>query len=227
VVETAAIVAIAVAVVWTALGRPGWSAKATAATPAAKAEVPLPGEPITLVGAEISGSQTAKTGLIIFSDFQCPFCAKFARDTMPTLMEQYVKTGNLLVAFRQLPLPIHNLAERVAATAVCAGKQGKFWSFHDEIFKAPRLEDGTSGSAAKAVGLDAKALETCLTTDGLASVKSDLDLADRLGVQGTPTFLLGSMLPDGRLKATERFSGALPIAEFQRRLNGAIALATK
>src|SRR5215213_6696082 len=74
------------------------------------------------------GSQDARVVLIDFSDYQCPFCGRFYRDTMPQLDREYFKTGKVKYIFRDLPLEaIHPHAFKAAQAARCAGEQGKFW----------------------------------------------------------------------------------------------------
>src|SRR6187551_2561046 len=61
---------------------------------------PLPKEPISIAGAATKGSPQAKVALVIYSDFECPFCARFANDTWPALDSKYVASGRVRVAFR-------------------------------------------------------------------------------------------------------------------------------
>ena len=71
---------------------------------AAEESQPVPVTPVSFSNAPIKGDIHAKVGIIVFSDFQCPFCAKFARDTLPTLEKEYVDTGKVFLAFRNNPL---------------------------------------------------------------------------------------------------------------------------
>jgi protein-disulfide isomerase len=86
----------------------------------------LPTKPLAISGAPSVGSRTAQVALIEFSDFDCPFCAKFSKDTRPILEERYGSSGQVLFVFKQLPLPIHPEARVAAAGSLCAAKQGKF-----------------------------------------------------------------------------------------------------
>ena len=76
--------------------------------------------------------------MLEFSDFECPYCGKFSTEVLPTLQKQYIETGRLLFAFRNLPLKIHPHAEAAAFAASCAGEQQKFWPFHDLLFANPK-----------------------------------------------------------------------------------------
>ena len=145
---------------------------------------------------------------------------------MPAIRDQYVKTGKVLIAFRQFPLPIHEHAQKASEAAICAGRQGKFWLFHDALFNDHNSLDETRLIAvATQVGADSLAFRKCL--DGAASeaVKEDSTSGSIVGVEGTPTFLVGILMPDGRLKVTERFSGALPFSDFQSRIDRVVAAA--
>jgi protein-disulfide isomerase len=102
---TLAFIATCAVVIWvmlTSRTRPTVAAAAAApdARPTRPPEPPLPDRPVTLEGAAVQGDRTAKVALIVYSDFQCPFCAKFGRDALPEIQSRYVKTGKVLLAFR-------------------------------------------------------------------------------------------------------------------------------
>lgn len=193
--------------------------QARAAGSARRPEPPLPTEPLSLDGAVLRGSTAARVALIEYSDFECPFCGKFARETLPTLEAKYVRTGQVLVAFRHYPLTIHALAVKAAEAAECAGKQGKFWEMHDRLFEEPRRLDGTDlRQSAQTLGLDGRAFENCLSGEAGAKVRADMENAKALGITGTPTFFLGRVGPDGRIRVTQRLSGAQPTGIFEAAL---------
>lgn len=226
IVETFAIVAVAGAVVWSTAGRPAVTTGSvgTVQPPPRPTPPPMPIEPMSLEGAELLGSRTALIGMALYSDFECPFCARFARETLPALDAQYVKTGKLLLAFRQFPLPIHGLAMKAAEAAECAGRQGKFWPYHDRLFLAPQTLDPVRLTEhARRTGLEPTRFAACLDGQAAADVTSDKTGGTPLGVVGTPTFLAGPILPDGRVSVSQRFSGALPLAEFQAILDRLLA----
>lgn len=83
----------------------------------------------------VLGDMNAKVTLIEYSDFQCPFCDKFFRETYPLLKKEYVDTGKVRLVYRHFPLSFHPLAEPAARASECANEQGKFWEMHDGIFK--------------------------------------------------------------------------------------------
>ena len=221
IIETVALVTIALAILYTVKDGPTRSAARAAGARPPRPAAPLPVEPISLAGAPTSGSKTAKIAMVVYSDFQCPFCAKFAREMLPTLQKQYVDTGRVLIAFRQLPLEMHAFAQKAAEGSLCAERQGKFWPFHDGLFANPQaLDTGSLEQRAAELGLDTAAFKTCLSGQTAANVESDKKGAERFGITGTPTFLVGPLVAEGRLKVTERFSGALPVQQFQTVLEG-------
>ena len=82
------------------------------------------------------GAPEAPLTLIEFSDYQCPFCRRFAETTLPVLKRDYIETGKLRYVFRDFPLDrLHPQARKVAEAAHCAGDQGKYWAMHDLLFQ--------------------------------------------------------------------------------------------
>jgi protein-disulfide isomerase len=120
-----------------------------------------------------------------------------------------VDAGKLLLAFRYLPLEqIHPFALKAAEAAECAGRQQQFWPMHDLLFgDQPHLDDASLSERAKGLHLNVKQFDTCLAGPATDTVKADEAAAKALGIAGTPTMLLGAIQSDGRVKATQRFSG--------------------
>jgi protein-disulfide isomerase len=199
------------------------NAKRGASSDRAAQPAPLPSDPVPLGGAAMRGSERAKVVLIEFSDFQCPFCGKFARDTFPALDAQYIQSGKVQMAFRQFPMEMHRQAFHAAEGAVCAGQQGRFWEFHDALFRRPPgLDDPALQDAARVAGLRTKEYGECLghTKD---RVRDDVTLGQTLRISGTPTFLFGIRSSPGSVTVTGRMAGARPVADFQRVLDALIA----
>jgi protein-disulfide isomerase len=221
-VATLLMIVVASALLWRMFTVDSRPRAAGATRPAARAApAPLPREPLSLEGAAIKGSKDAKVAIIEYSDFQCPYCATFARDTFPELDKRYVETGKVVFAFRHLPLEtIHPRAVKAAESAECAGRKGRFWEMHDRLFLNPKeLGDVSLRSRATAIGLDLKDFDDCLDGQTAAKVRSDASGAKALAVSGTPTFFVGSVQSDGRVKVLERFSGAQTVASFEKILD--------
>jgi protein-disulfide isomerase len=179
--------------------------------------LPLPKEPISLQGAALLGNANAKVAIIEYSDFQCPYCSAFVRDTLPAIQERYMAPGKVMLAFRHLPLQqLHPFALKAGEAAECAGRQGKFWKMHDILFKNQRqLNDESFERFANDIGLLAGPFGTCLAGEASDRVKQDAASATALAVSGTPTFFVGVVERDGRVKVTQRLTGALPPKQFE------------
>lgn len=177
--------------------------------------------------APFKGDRSARVTLVEFADYQCPFCARHFRATLPQLERDYIGTGKLRYVFRDFPLQsIHKEAFRAAEAANCAGEHGKFWEMHDRLFANQKsLGANQLGLHAEAVGLDGPEFERCLAS-GKYAAKIRRDMADgqKAGVRATPTFLVGLTEADGQMvKATTMLVGAQPYRVFQEAIEALLA----
>jgi len=209
VLATVALIGAAGAVMWSVFGRPMLSR-------AGRTQVSVPTEVLRLDGAAVLGSGTSKLVLVEFSDFECPFCSRFAKEVFPQLKAKYVDPGLMQIVFRHNPLErIHKRARPAAVTAECARRQGKFWPTHDRLFLDPaRLEASDLLDHAAATGLDMVALAECTKGDAEDRITEDATLARRLGLTSTPAFVFGMPVGDGTVKATDVLTGAKPFSDF-------------
>jgi len=147
------------------------------------------------------GSRQARVALVEFSDFYCPYCARFATDVLPELRRRYVDTGRVLLIFRHFPLEeIHPDARRAGAIAACAGAQNRFWEMHDALFGGLRGREGAGFVAAtESLGINLQTFEICVKKQADNDVSRDLAIGNSMGVTGTPTFLVGPISAEGRL----------------------------
>ena len=178
---------------------------------------------ISIAGAPFLGDQKARITIVEFSDYQCPFCGRYATETLPQLIEKYVKTGKVKYVFRNFPLEqLHPLAEKAAEASACAGDQQKYWEAHDRFFRNQHNLSATDmPSQAAALGLDIAQFEECLESGKYASrVKADVMEGQKFNVRGTPSFFFGKEVVDGKLKAIRFLSGALPVDKFQGVIDG-------
>ncbi|SPF54395.1 Thiol:disulfide interchange protein DsbA [Candidatus Sulfopaludibacter sp. SbA4] len=180
---------------------------------APKAPAPFQGADVPLSGDAVLGSKDARVTLVEFVDYQCPFCQLNFKDTLPRLIKEYVDTGKVRYVAHDFPLvTIHSNALNAAAAARCAGEQGKYWEMHDELFANQRALDAQSlPSYARQIGLDAGVFQTCVDNGAeAAKVREDLETGQKIGITGTPGFLLGLTDPKdpSLLKATKKISGA-------------------
>jgi protein-disulfide isomerase len=173
---------------------------------------------INTAGSPSLGEKTAKVTIVEFSDFQCPFCGRYATQTMPQLLDEYVKTGRVRYVFRNFPMDqLHPLAEKAAEASVCAADQGKFWEAHDRFFKNQQALDAKEMQGhAVVLGLDAPKFQQCLDSGKYTSrVKADVAEGQKYNVRGTPSFFFGTEMKDSKLKAVKFLSGALPFQDFK------------
>ncbi len=184
---------------------------------------------INIQGAPSKGDKNAKLALIEFSDYQCPFCARHVRETVPQIEKDFVKTGKLRYYFLDFPLGFHKQAAKAAEAADCAGDQGKFWQMHDRLFanqNALAPEDLLKHT--EALGLDASKFKECLEGGKHSDeIKKDMAEGQKAGITGTPAFLLGFIQPDGKVKALKKISGAQPYSAFKDAIDGLLATQKK
>jgi protein-disulfide isomerase len=189
-----------------------------------RAGIRVPTNPISLDGAAVRGASAARVILIEFADYECTFCAQFEQDSMPVLSREYVDSGKIKVAFRNLPLKIHPRAVPAARAADCARQQGKFWPFHALLFEVgAKLDDVSLQSYAKRTDLDQSAFDACLGSQSAGAVERDVEAAKSIGFHGTPSFLIGQLQADGRVRGITALRGARPVQDFRRALDDAIA----
>lgn len=152
------------------------------------------------------GDPSAPVTIIEFSDFECPFCASFYRNTLSQIEEKYIKTGKVKLVYRDYPLPFHSSAQKAAEAAECAREQEKFWEMHDAIFEnqgAITLSD--LKQYAVSLGLVGAPFNQCLDSGKYADeVKEDISDGAIAGVTGTPTFFING----------EKLVGAQPFEIF-------------
>jgi protein-disulfide isomerase len=184
---------------------------------------------LDIAGIPAKGPQDAKVVLVEFSDFQCPFCSRFARDTIPQVETDYVKTGKIKYVFGDLPLEsIHKYAFKAAEAASCAGEQSKFWEMHDRLFaNQSALKPEDLPQHAEAIGLDKTKFQQCLDTGQYASsIRKSMTKAGDAGVTGTPTVMIGVIQPkSSKVKVLKVLRGAQPFAAVKDALDNALATA--
>ena len=155
--------------------------------------------------APFRGPSNAPVDLVIFSDFQCPWCSRIAPD-LEKVANQFKE--DLRVTYRHFPLSsIHPHAQAAAESSVCAAEQGEFWTWHDALFdKQSEIGSLDYNQLAETLKLDTQAFASCLeSADPGQQVRADAAAAKKLGISSTP-----SLFVNGRqLQLTK----ARPIAE--------------
>ena len=151
-------------------------------------EVAAPRIEISLKNTSVRGPAGAPLMLVEYADYECPYC----QQVQPTLdrLEAEFK-GKVAFAYKDLPLPMHPHAQKAAEATQCAGLQGKYWEYHDLLLKTKGLDVPQLKAAAGQLGLETAGFNKCLDSGERAeAVKATLDEAQKLGLQGTPSFFL-------------------------------------
>lgn len=175
------------------------------------------------------GNQDAPVEFVIYSDFQCPFCGQFDERDFPPLVENFVKTGDVRVEWRPMPVIAGNIpmespeneSVRSAEAAMCAADQGQLWPYSEALYAAQGdpnsgvYDDEMLVETAGDLGLDTNTFESCLASgEKHDDVVGHYNEAIQRGIMGTPTFLI----QDAPVRYT-----AEGYADLERRLNDALA----
>lgn len=162
------------------------------------------------------GPEDAAVTIEEFADFECPYCGRYAAETLPRIKEAY--GDRVRYIYRDFPLTgIHQFAQKAAEAAQCAHEQGLFWEYHDllianqDALTVPDLK-----RYAGEVGMDTGMFDECLDS-GRTTREVLLDVQDgqQAGVSGTPAFVINGLL----------VSGAQPFEQFQLVIDQALAAA--
>lgn len=172
----------------------------------------------------MGNKETAQVAIVEFSDYECPFCKRFRDETLDQIKKNYLDTGKAVLVYRDLPLSFHNpAAEREAMAAECAREQGgdaKYFEYHDAIFAtSPGNGQGIVSEElikmAQKLGLAGGQFRDCLESEKFKEeVTADAAEAARIGINGTPGFVVGKLAKDGNVKGVI-ISGAQPYSAFQ------------
>ena len=150
----------------------------------------------------IIGNPNAPITIIEFSDFQCPFCAKFHIQTLPKIIDEYIKEGTVKLVFRDFPIQsIHPNALPASVAAECANEQGKFKEMHDKLFDKQNEWNNKNidnviilfNQYALEIGLEEEKFDSCLRNGKyVEEIQKDLNDGRTYGISGTPGFFIGN-----------------------------------
>jgi len=176
----------------------------------------------------MKGNTDAEITIIEFSDFQCPFCAKFHEATLEQIEQQYISTGKVNFVYRDFPVQsTHPNAIPASLASECADDQDKFWEMHDLIFENQRswqdLEITQSVEMFKQyaieISLDSNKFDSCLESgEHLEEIRNDLNDGRTYGVTGTPGFFVGN-----EKIGFVKIMGAQPFSSFQQVIDGQLS----
>ena len=149
---------------------------------------------VAIDGAPVRGAASAPVTIVEFSDFHCPYCRK----VQPVLDDLRARYGaKIRIVYRDFPLDsLHPQARAAAEASHCAIEQGRFWEFHDQIFKSdPDSSQVALNRIAKEIGLNVPAFETCTGAGKYkTSVQASVVEGTKLGITGTPTFFVNGRI---------------------------------
>lgn len=174
-------------------------------------EVPRIDKNLALTDRPSWGNPAAKVKLVSFSDFQCGYCARFAK-TLGQLKKEY-REDQLFIVFRDFPLNRHTHAVLAARAAKCAARQGKFWEYHDKLFKNQQeLERENLVAYATVLGLKKTGFVDCLDNNEEVrkQVEADRQEAMEQKFRGTPTVIVNG----------EPIQGALDLSSLKKKIDG-------
>jgi protein-disulfide isomerase len=157
---------------------------------------PLKTNPKASIGTSpTTGSPEQKIVLLEFSDFQCPYCAT-AHKTLKQLIAKH--PNQLTLAYKHYPLTrIHDQAMPAAQAAWAAAQQGQFWPYHDNLFnQQQKLGEPLYLATAKQLNLDLGQFDRDRQS-ALPAIQQDIDLANSLGIEGTPFLILNGEIWNG------------------------------
>ncbi len=147
-------------------------------------------------GSPFKGPVDAPVTMVLFTDFECPYCSKIE----PLLAQLLAKNPQTVkLVFKNMPLNFHKMAMPSARAAFAAREQGKFWEFHDRLFAEPKLSKEVIDKIALDLKLDIPKFEKDMASPQVqASINKDLMDAEKAGVTGTPTVFINGRIPQQR-----------------------------
>ncbi len=163
----------------------------------------------------IQGDANAKITMIEFGDYRCGYCHLYTAQTMPRILEQYIKTGKVRYIYRDTISVGGNETVATASVAACANEQGKFWDFHNMAhLRSSELTSLTGENLTATLvkmssgfGMKDNELQACLSSKRHdQKYTTEIELSRRFGVTGTPAFVINGYF----------FSGALPFEVYQK-----------
>ena len=177
------------------------------------------------------GPYDAPVTLIEFTDYQCPYCKRHATTVMPPLFKSYGDTGKVRFILREFPIvTLHPRAIAASEAALCAGDQDQYWGMHDALFNDQKANsDENFQQQAAALGLDVSVFAECMNSDKhTEQIKADVAEGRKLGVSGTPSFVVGLTDPEdpSKVHLTKFIRGAQPLPTFSAAIDELIKTAS-
>jgi protein-disulfide isomerase len=170
-------------------------------------------------GRPTLGSADAKITVVEFTDYQCPFCSRFATTTFDRIRQAYIDTGKIRWVVLDMPLSFHKEAMMASQAAHCANEQDRFWEFRALLYQnQDRLQAKHLAEYARQTGIDAEAFNNCFNSNRFdQKIQQDRQQAIKQQITGTPTFVIGTTTPD--VITGKRIVGAQPYKVFSSEID--------
>ncbi len=192
------LVVAGVAAIW-------WARASSRSDSAPRAVDPMPVSATAFDGYQL-GSDSAPVEIIEYSNFECPWCARFAILTKPDVRQRLINTGVVRWKYRDFLLGDHAAGNLAHESAACAGEQGLFWPMHDQLYfnQSRWMQDRRPGRTfrgyARDVGVNLDQYDDCMDEQRyLGRIAATREQGVALGVTGTPTFIVGGLMVSGAI----------------------------
>ena len=188
---------------------------------------PAPPQPTTAKLTNLTGFMLGRPDapltMVEFTDLQCPYCRQYVTTTFDQIKKNWIDTGKLRYISRDFPLDFHPQALNAARAARCAGEQGKFWDMRMTLMRnANLLTPDYIRKTAADMKLDMKAFAACTASTKFdADIQADLVEGARIGIGGTPTFVVGKT--NASTLEGPMIVGAMPYVQFDAKLKELLA----
>lgn len=171
----------------------------------------------------VLGDKNTTLVLYEFSDYECPFCRRFAAEVLSRVRTEYIQTGRVALVFRDYPMEdLHPRAFAAATAAQCAAAAGKFWEMNERLLRDPvEFTDEALARDAREIGIDPSKFESCVGDATVAKrIREGMNEAAGYGVYGTPMFVIGVKKPgEATVHALRMIEGAYPYEVFKTTLD--------
>lgn len=177
---------------------------------------------IELEGEPVQGQEDAPVTLVMYEDFECPFCQRFEQNAVPQIVSNYVESGDVKLVWKDYPLAqLHPWAEPAAAAMECVYREGgdeAFWAVKDRVFENQKSISTSNVETkikqyASEEGVSKEAVQSCIDNDNpMEEVNQDKQEGSSLGVSGTPTVFVGG----------QKIVGAQPYSKFETAIESAL-----
>ena len=185
-------------------------------------------ERLVIQGSPAMGRSDAPVTVVEFSDFECPYCRRFHDRVLIPLKRDYIDKGLVRFVHKDLPLPFHRQADLAARIARCSQQDGQYWQAYQRLFDRQNCLGCEGPAAIVSAETDRQArLRRCAATQQTRIlVNTDRSEASLLGIQATPTFVIGPTVSDD-LHRGRVLEGALPWPSFKKEIDQALEQARR